>query len=280
MERAMRKQKRLAVGYDAAGLTDDFTAAAVRLSRMRATYKNFSKTAGLYTQFERATVAEMSRKVAGKTAAITRKLNGLTNSRKSGKIKDMKRPNRDKKYLITDEAINKIGLAEIIGFTNEQNLKLQQFHKEILTIAKNKNNSNEVLRVWNPFVKGENYVDILGTENEVKTGNNTDLMTFVKKSYDNELVYLHNHPSRQSFSYVDIRTFVENDKIGVMTVVTNNGNVYTISKTDNYTYEKSSKLFNETIKELGGSGEIIDEEFIEKFAKTSRKAGIIYGKDK
>jgi hypothetical protein len=90
MERAMRKQKRLAVGYDAAGLTDDFTAAAVRLSRQREVYKNFSKTAGLYTQFERATVVEMSRKVAGKTAAVTRKLNSLTNSRKSGIIKDSK----------------------------------------------------------------------------------------------------------------------------------------------------------------------------------------------
>ena len=56
VERQIRSQKRLKNAYKAAGLTDDATAANIRLRRLNAKYKAFSKAAGLPEQPERLKV--------------------------------------------------------------------------------------------------------------------------------------------------------------------------------------------------------------------------------
>lgn len=56
IERQIRKQKRLRDAYKAAGLKDDETAANIKLRRLNAKYKEFSKAAGLPEQKERLKV--------------------------------------------------------------------------------------------------------------------------------------------------------------------------------------------------------------------------------
>lgn len=56
VERQIRAQERLVNAYKAAGLTDDATAANVKLFRLNAKYKAFSKAAGLPEQRERTKV--------------------------------------------------------------------------------------------------------------------------------------------------------------------------------------------------------------------------------
>ena len=56
IERAIRKQKRLKNAYEAAGLTGDATTANIKLRRLNAKYKEFSKAAGLPEQRERLKV--------------------------------------------------------------------------------------------------------------------------------------------------------------------------------------------------------------------------------
>lgn len=56
IERQIRKQKRLRNAYKAAGLKDDETAANIKLRRLNAKYKEFSKAAGLPEQSERLKV--------------------------------------------------------------------------------------------------------------------------------------------------------------------------------------------------------------------------------
>ena len=56
IERQIRKQKRLRDAYKAAGLKDDETAANIKLRRLNAKYKAFSKRAGLPEQRERMKV--------------------------------------------------------------------------------------------------------------------------------------------------------------------------------------------------------------------------------
>lgn len=56
VERQIRAQKRLVNAYKAAGLTDDATAANIRLRRLNAKYREFSKAAGLPEQLERLKV--------------------------------------------------------------------------------------------------------------------------------------------------------------------------------------------------------------------------------
>lgn len=56
IERQIRKQKRLRDAYKAAGLKDDETTANIKLRRLNAKYKEFSKAAGLPEQKERLKV--------------------------------------------------------------------------------------------------------------------------------------------------------------------------------------------------------------------------------
>lgn len=56
LERTIRKQKRLGNSYKAAGLQDDATTANIKLNRLNAKYKEFSKAAGLPEQLERLKV--------------------------------------------------------------------------------------------------------------------------------------------------------------------------------------------------------------------------------
>lgn len=56
IERTIRKQKRLKNAYEAAGLTVDATTANIKLRRLNAKYKEFSKAAGLPEQKERMRV--------------------------------------------------------------------------------------------------------------------------------------------------------------------------------------------------------------------------------
>ena len=56
IERTIRKQKRLVNAYKAAGLTDDTTVANIKLRRLNAKYREFSKAAGLPEQPERLKV--------------------------------------------------------------------------------------------------------------------------------------------------------------------------------------------------------------------------------
>nr|DAK86114.1 MAG TPA: minor capsid protein [Caudoviricetes sp.] len=53
IERTIRKHKRLKNAYEAAGLTEDATTANIKLRRLNAKYKEFSKAAGLPEQKER-----------------------------------------------------------------------------------------------------------------------------------------------------------------------------------------------------------------------------------
>lgn len=56
IERTIRKQKRLKNAYEAAGLTSDATTANIKLRRLNAKYKEFSKAAGMPEQRERMKV--------------------------------------------------------------------------------------------------------------------------------------------------------------------------------------------------------------------------------
>lgn len=94
MERSMRKQKDRCIVADAAGDTEGFTTARIKLRRQKDIYEDFCKAADSYTQYERTIVGGYDRRLAGKTGAVTRKQRAfekaqmrLTDSGDSGIIK-------------------------------------------------------------------------------------------------------------------------------------------------------------------------------------------------
>lgn len=80
MERKMRKQKDRCIAADAAGDTDAFTAASIKLRRQKDIYEDFCKAAGTYTEYERTFVAGYGRRLGVRTGAITRKQNVIKNA--------------------------------------------------------------------------------------------------------------------------------------------------------------------------------------------------------
>ena len=69
MERQIRKTKREAVGYEAAGLEDDFTAASIKLNRQRQEYRKFAKASKIRPKWERTQELGFNRSVSGKATA-------------------------------------------------------------------------------------------------------------------------------------------------------------------------------------------------------------------
>lgn len=91
METAMRKTKREIIAAQASGDDDMFTAKSIRLRRQKEEYANFSKSAGMLTQNERAQVYGFDRSVAAKASWAVRKANKvLDNGGESGIINKAK----------------------------------------------------------------------------------------------------------------------------------------------------------------------------------------------
>lgn len=73
IERAIRKSKRRLIGFQAAGDEEAFTAEAVRLSRKRQRYKEFTKETGIKADPQALMVYHYERPIASKAAWANRK---------------------------------------------------------------------------------------------------------------------------------------------------------------------------------------------------------------
>lgn len=117
MERKMRKQKDRCIVADAAGDTETFTAASIKLRRQKDIYEDFCKAAGTYTEYERTFVAGYNRHLAGKTGAVTRKQNKQKNSQ----------------ITLTD--LENGGIISVERFTPAESIpKAEEFVRDVLKI--------------------------------------------------------------------------------------------------------------------------------------------------
>lgn len=98
VEATIRKQKRLKAAYEAAGLTDDATAANIRLCRLNEKYRAFSRAAGLPEQRERMRVLDANNSPAAESDigdALRRTAKSITQGKKvvgfTGLPKEMQR---------------------------------------------------------------------------------------------------------------------------------------------------------------------------------------------
>lgn len=184
---------------------------------------------------------------------------------------------RDHKIAVTDVAIDKVPLVQVKGFTQAQNLALQEAHKEILRIAKTQNDSNEVLGIYN--IAFNRWVHELGDEFGVNPSRNPEAFSILKASQDKEVLYLHNHPSTNKFSFMDIFTFINDDRIKIMSVITNQGEVYLLNKNEDYSYTKAMNALRPTIQAYR-SGSMAHDETVDMILKICKKGGIDYEKAK
>ena len=196
----------------------------------------------------------------------TRDVSGLEQAKK-----------RDRKIFITESAINKVDFVKPKDFSDTQASLMMSNNKELLNVAKNQNNSNEVLFIEN--LDFNNEVRILGDEFVVSPAKNPFAVSIIANAKRQSLVYLHNHPSTNTFSIGDIDTFVCERAIKAISVVTNQGEVYILNKLDNYSFDGTRKLLTEIYNSYPEE-EIDDKDFVKKFLRRCREGGIEYAKSK
>ena len=141
---------------------------------------------------------------------------------------------RNRPIAISDIAIAKVPRTNIFGFSNDQNLFIQEMHKELLRRAKElcqKSNSNsmEVVIILDTHT-WDNWVIEGKQDNVVEINDNPEAKMILETATKNSLMLLHNHPSTGSFSARDLITFCNNDSIFIMTAVGNDGSVYLLKK--------------------------------------------------
>lgn len=183
---------------------------------------------------------------------------------------------RDHKIFITDTAVDKVGRVELSDLSTSQVNDMQNKHKELLTISRTKNNCDEVLFIDDLSLKSE--VQILGSEFSVSPGKNPFAVSVIMNAQRQSLIYMHNHPSTNNFSIADIDTFICESAIKIMTVVTNQGEVYALNKTSKYDYNKTRQLMRAVFESF--DGEFENQEFVKKFLKRCSEGGIEYAKSK
>jgi hypothetical protein len=165
---------------------------------------------------------------------------------------------------ITDSAIQNVQYVGIYGYTEEQSKAIQQQHKELLKIAREKNNNFEVALILNNNLEAGN--PLFGRDNDVEFGllNGTNLAV------------LHNHPRGSGFSANDLKFFCQCDQVKTLTIVKNNGQVEYITKSERFNPEILSleyvRMHKKMIKK-GTSDEY--DKLINKLLTTS-KSGVIW----
>ena len=108
---------------------------------------------------------------------------------------------RDHKIMITDEAIRKVPRIRYKDISEMEYDTLQELARQVLQIAKNENDSNEVAVTYSLesarlIERGERYIGIaLGEEHEVDPLSDATSYHLICASRDCVVLVLHNHPS-------------------------------------------------------------------------------------
>ena len=161
------------------------------------------------------------------------------------------------------------------GINDEANKDIRRRARDVLRIAKEQNDSNEVMIFYNisSHQKSEIYS---GSESYVSL---PKIDKIFKGSYEKEIILIHNHSSGKTLSYMDWGVFVQVPKLGAIMVVTNMGRIRLLRKEKNFSYDKVEEIINSIKNELGINGDIVGElqnQAMEEFLSRARAAGLEY----
>jgi hypothetical protein len=182
-------------------------------------------------------------------------------------VSQIKTGKKENITIITDEIIESIAKTRLFN-DNEMDTRLRELHQDLLRESKNKNKCKEVGVIWN-LRKLEQVVCVHGIENGVDFRKNEASYELLNSPYKNSIVVLHNHPRNGLFSYRDLASFIKYDSIYAMTIVCNDGTIYTMSKTVDFNGNALLEYYNQNIshKRYGA---------IKSIAHNAKKFGVIY----
>ncbi len=173
----------------------------------------------------------------------------------------LRQKNRGKKVFVTDVAIDKVPKIKFKGINDETAGLVQKVHKELLRFAKEQNDSNEVACLLN-LKNGNRTEFIKGDQTSIDILSSAECYHWLRAMPEKSVMLLHNHPGQSYFSDRDIIVFLENESIEAMSIVTNQGKIWTIQKNDSYTFEKAKEAFKKSITTSNGSYSDAVDEFL------------------
>lgn len=184
--------------------------------------------------------------------------------------------NRFDKVDITDTAIDKVPYIEYDGIDKKYYKIIQFLAKEVLRISKEENDSNEVAITYSMTeVETLKYGVAIGTQHFVELESDTYSNHLLRTTKD--LVVIHNHPSTQTFSFQDISFFFRNENIKMIIVVTNQGNIFYLCKTERYNVKIVLEIMGEYYGLLSNVTSTQEKYQITKeLLKKCSKAGFIF----
>lgn len=164
----------------------------------------------------------------------------------------LRQKNRGKKVAITEIAVEKVPRVVFGGISEEMAKTVQQAHKDLLKFAKDHNDSNEVAALLDlstgerlPFVKGDSV--------SVNIEADADSYHWLRTKPERSIMLLHNHPGQSYFSMNDISLFMLYEQIGTMSIVTNQGKVWTITKSVIFDFNKAKSNMVWALNESSGN---------------------------
>lgn len=138
------------------------------------------------------------------------------------------------KYLIDEESISRVSIKNLPYHSIESCEALESYCKYLLIISRNYNSSNECWILLDSFNLNK-YRVIKGSESNVSLDVDLDYFVAINADeYKNKFIFIHNHPSNNSFSVKDINSFINNFGLYMIIVLQNNGVSNILIKTINY----------------------------------------------
>ncbi len=170
---------------------------------------------------------------------------------------------------ISDNAILKVPLVNTTQYGNVGAKRIQEEHRNLLKYAKDHNDSKEVSISWSfDFTRNGGYV--LGDTDNTRININ---------GLGDRIFVMHNHPNGAGYSNRDIIVFLKEDRIGALSIVTNDGNVEVLEKTDKYSAERAKVILKRCVKNLDDSDAKGYDKAIRKFiTRYANEGGIAWRK--
>lgn len=181
----------------------------------------------------------------------------------------LRQKNRGQKVAITDIAIQKVPLVAPNGADHQTAFFIQETHKELLRFAQKQNDSNEVACLLD-LTTGEKLDFVKGDQISVDIERDAASYHWLRNSPEKSLMLCHNHPGQSYFSDSDLVLFLEHEAIGTLSIVTNQGKVWTISKTQGYNFKTAFSEFKKCILTSNGN----HDKAIDSFLKNGYNYGV------
>ena len=190
---------------------------------------------------------------------------------------------RNRAIDITYIAINKVRKISFKGFSDKENEIIQSLHKSLLRIVQEKCKNNK----YNDYeyaiavdIHNWKSVVIEGERGIVYINHNTQAKSMIRNGYKNSILYMHNHPSTGTFSADDVKTFLLNESIFIMTAVGHDGSVYVLQKTPKLNTERFLEDYGSLAKDYKQKGNVANNGTlaINDMLKKAHEYGLIYEK--